>query len=192
MRQTIQTELRTQAVSLAFPQPSPYASTYRTQEATFLFLFFHFLGPHLRYMEVPRQGVESVLQPMTYTIATATAGPSLVCELHHSSRQPQILNPLSKVRDQSCVLMDPSQIRFHCAMMGTPKKPHNDLALSELKFNKELLCLESPLTYFWDNEDEEKRDFGINSASCVPWADHSTSQPSLFLNVFITHSAELW
>ena len=32
----------------------------------------------------------------------------------------QILNPLSEARDQTCNLMVPSQIRFHCAMMGTP------------------------------------------------------------------------
>ena len=30
------------------------------------------------------------------------------------------LNPLSKARDQTCVLIDASQIRFHWAMMGTP------------------------------------------------------------------------
>ena len=32
--------------------------------------------------------------------------------LHHSSQQCQILNPLSEARDQACVLMDTSQIRF--------------------------------------------------------------------------------
>ena len=30
--------------------------------------------------------------------------------LHHSSRQHQILNPLSKARDRTCILMDPSQV----------------------------------------------------------------------------------
>ena len=35
---------------------------------------------------------------------------SLVCNLHHSSRQRQILSPLSKAGDQTCVLMDASQI----------------------------------------------------------------------------------
>ena len=46
--------------------------------------------------------------------------PSHVCELHHSSRQRWILNPLSKARDQTCVLVDASQIRFHWAMLGMP------------------------------------------------------------------------
>jgi len=40
--------------------------------------------------------------------------------LHHSSRQHQILNPLSEVRDQSCILMDASQICFLCTTTGTP------------------------------------------------------------------------
>ena len=41
--------------------------------------------------------------------------------LYHSSRQYQILNPLSEARDQTCNLMVTSQIRFHCATMGTPR-----------------------------------------------------------------------
>ena len=41
-------------------------------------------------------------------------------DLHHSSRQLRILNPLSEAGDQTCVLMDASQIHFHQAMMGTP------------------------------------------------------------------------
>ena len=39
--------------------------------------------------------------------------PSHVCNLHHSSQQHQILNTLSKARDQTCVLMDASHICFH-------------------------------------------------------------------------------
>ena len=33
------------------------------------------------------------------------------CDLHHSSQQRRI-NPLSKARDRTCILMDTSQIRF--------------------------------------------------------------------------------
>ena len=58
-----------------------------------------------------------------YTTATAMPDPSL----HHSSRQWQILNPLSKARDGICILMDPRQIRFHWATMGTPWQAHFDL-----------------------------------------------------------------
>ena len=35
--------------------------------------------------------------------------PSSVCDLHHSSQQHRILNPPSEARDQTCVLMVPSQ-----------------------------------------------------------------------------------
>ena len=47
-------------------------------------------------MEVPRLGVESELPPPAYAIATATRDPSHVSDLHHGSRQHQILNPRSE------------------------------------------------------------------------------------------------
>ena len=64
-------------------------------------------------MEVPRLGIESELQLPAYTTATATQYLSHVCDLHHSSQQCQILNPLSKARDQTRVLMDTSRVRYH-------------------------------------------------------------------------------
>ena len=45
---------------------------------------------------------------------------SHLCNLHHSSRQCWILNPLREARDQTHNLMFPSQIHFHCATTGTP------------------------------------------------------------------------
>ena len=52
-------------------------------------------------------------------IGTATATPDLgrVCDLHHSSWQCRILNPLSEARDRTLVLMDAS---WACYTMGTP------------------------------------------------------------------------
>ena len=41
----------------------------------------------------------------SYTTATARPDTSLVCDLHHSSWQCQILNPLCKARDGTCILM---------------------------------------------------------------------------------------
>ena len=61
-------------------------------------------------MEVPRLGANLELQLLAYARATATRDPSLVCDLHQSSRQRQILNPLGKARDQTRNLMVPSQI----------------------------------------------------------------------------------
>ena len=56
----------------------------------------------------------------TYISAPAKPDPSQVCKLRHSSEQRQILNPLSKARDRTCILMDTSQIRYHWATTGTP------------------------------------------------------------------------
>ena len=76
----------------------------------FFFFFFGFLGPHARHMEVPRLGVESELP--AYPTATAVPDPSHICNLHHNSRQRQILNPVNEAKDQNCVLMDTSQTHF--------------------------------------------------------------------------------
>ena len=50
----------------------------------------------------------------------ATPDPSRVCDLDHSSWQHRILNPMNKAWDPNCILMDPNQICFRCATMGTP------------------------------------------------------------------------
>ena len=71
-------------------------------------------------MEIPRLGVESELLLLAYTTVTATQDLSLVCDLHHSLCQHQILNPLSKARDQTRNLIDPNRIRFCCATVGIP------------------------------------------------------------------------
>ena len=71
-------------------------------------------------MEVPRLGVQLDLQPPAYTTVAATSDPSHVCKLHHSSRQCQILNPLSEARDRTFHLTLPSWIHFCCTTTGTP------------------------------------------------------------------------
>ena len=63
-----------------------------------LFLFA-LIGPHLKYMKVPRLQVQPELQLPAYTTATATWDPSRIRDLGHSSQQYQILNPLSEARD---------------------------------------------------------------------------------------------
>ena len=81
----------------------------------FLPFFLYFLEPSLGHMELPRLGVKLELKllelqlPDTAT-ATAMKDPSWVCKLQHSSRRAWILNPLSKARDQTRILMDPSQV----------------------------------------------------------------------------------
>jgi len=66
--------------------------------------------------------VVSELQPLAYTTASATPDPSRILELHHSSPQRRILNPLSEARDRTRNLMVPGWICFRCATKGTPRK----------------------------------------------------------------------
>ena len=70
---------------------------------------FFFFG----HMEVPRLEAESEVQLPAYTTATAMQDLIRVCNLHHSSRQRPILNPLSEARDQTCVLLDATQVHYH-------------------------------------------------------------------------------
>ena len=81
------------------------------------FLFFAFQGWTEWHMKVLRLRVKLELQLPAHT--TATPDPRCICDLHHSSWQGQILNPLSEDRDRTCV-MDPSQILFHGARTGAP------------------------------------------------------------------------
>ena len=82
---------------------------------SFLFLsFFRFLflfcclGTHPLHVEIPRLGVELELQLPAYATVTATPDPSHFCDLHHSSQQRWILNPLNEARVKpasSCTLV---------------------------------------------------------------------------------------
>ena len=75
----------------------------------------------MRHREVPRLGDELELQLLTYTRATATVGPSHISNLHHSSWQCRIPDPLNEARYQTFILMDSSLIHFRYAMKGIPK-----------------------------------------------------------------------
>ena len=50
-------------------------------------------------MEGPSLGVELEPQLLAYATATAMRDLSLICDLHHSSQQLEILNPLSRARE---------------------------------------------------------------------------------------------
>ena len=64
-------------------------------------------------MEVPRLGVKSELQLLTYATTTAMSDPSFVCDRHHRLWQSQILNPLSKAGDRACILVTLSWVHYH-------------------------------------------------------------------------------
>ena len=61
-------------------------------------------------MEALRLGGKSELQLSAYTTAIATQDPSRFCDLHHISGQRQTLNALSKAKDRTGVLVDPSRV----------------------------------------------------------------------------------
>ena len=100
------------------------ANGYEKQNLKVYFLsgiyFFFFLGLHIWCMGVPRLGVKSELQLPASATAIATPGPSCMCNLHHSSGQCWILNPLTRARDQTQILMDTSQVRYCWTTTGTP------------------------------------------------------------------------
>ena len=71
-------------------------------------------------MEVPRLRVKSELQTTAYARDL-----SRVCDLHYSSWQGQIPDPLSEARNQTCILMVTSRISSHCTATGTPHLSFN-------------------------------------------------------------------
>ena len=86
--------------------------TYTTFCLSILF-YFLFIATPVAY----GLWVESELQLLAYTTATAMRDPSRTW--HHSSWQCGISDPLSKARDRTCIFMDTSHIHLHCATMGT-------------------------------------------------------------------------
>ena len=64
----------------------------------------------MQHREVPWLAVESELQLLAYATATATSNPSCIYDLHHSLQQRQKLNPLSRARDRTHILMDTSRV----------------------------------------------------------------------------------
>ena len=49
----------------------------------------------------------------------SSMGPSRVCDLHRSSQQCQILNPMSEARYWTLILIDTNWVQFHWATTGT-------------------------------------------------------------------------
>ena len=74
-------------------------------------VFFFFLGPHPWHVEVPRIAVNRAVAAGLHHSRIATLDRSHGCDLHHSSWQCWILDPLSEARDQTRVLTDTSWVR---------------------------------------------------------------------------------
>ena len=73
-----------------------------------MLLFFFFLP--FRAAPAAYGGSHTRLQLPAYATGTAISNLSHVRDLHHNSRQHQVLNPLSEARDRSCNLEFPSWI----------------------------------------------------------------------------------
>ena len=76
------------------------------------FFFFSFQACTCGIWEFPGQGWNWSCNcwPIPQPQQCGTGDPSLVCNLHHSSQQCWILNPLCKARDQTHILMDTSRV----------------------------------------------------------------------------------
>ena len=85
--------------SVCLPLPIQVSKCRYSLRFCLFSLSLSFLGLNLQHIKVPRLRVKSELQPPAYATATATSDPSRICNLHHSLRQCQILNPLSGARD---------------------------------------------------------------------------------------------
>ena len=88
----------------------------------FFFFFFLFKAPPMAYGGSQARGqIEAVATGLRHS-HIATSDPSQICNLHNSSRQCRILNPLREARDQTDVLMDWMLIGFvnRWARTGTP------------------------------------------------------------------------
>ena len=78
-------------------------------------------------MAIPRLGVKSELQLPAYTTHShSNTDPSRICELHHSSQQPWILNALNEARDRTRILMDTGWLG------SSPTEPQRELPRSDL------------------------------------------------------------
>ena len=79
-----------------------------------------FLNLHPWHMEVPRLGLNLSCSCSACATTTAALHLSRVCNLHHSSWQRLMLNPLVEARNRTCILTNTSRVCYHWAMVGTP------------------------------------------------------------------------
>ena len=102
------------------------------QNFIYLSFFFFFLGLQVWHMEVPRLVRLELQLPAT---ATAMPDHSLFCNLHCSSWQCWIFNPLSEARDRTCIFMDTGWIHFRYTTTGTPQLYFNSFKSTATLFH---------------------------------------------------------
>ena len=99
----------------AAPQREPDTDFFGFRFCFVLFCFF------VGFKAIPLAYGSFQARSQIRAVATATAmlDPSRVCNLHHSSWQCWILNPLSEARDPTLTLMVPSRIHFCSTTTGS-------------------------------------------------------------------------
>ena len=85
----------------------------RNLHSFFCFVLFCFRAAPRAYGSSQSIKAESELQVQAYATATAMPDLSHICNLHPNSQQCQILNPLSRARYRTFVLMGTTQVRYH-------------------------------------------------------------------------------
>ena len=99
-------------VNLSLFKPRAYAFFYPSTLSFFFVCLFVFWAAPVAYGGSQARGrIRAVAASLHHSHSNAYT-PLPHSDLHHSSQQLRILNPLNKGRDQTCVLMDASQIRF--------------------------------------------------------------------------------
>ena len=94
-------------------------------KTTVIYLYIYFFGLFRAPPSVygsSRLGVKLELQLLSCATVTATQDPSCVFNLHCSSWQHWIHNPLIEARDLTHILMDTSQVPCLWATTGTPRQ----------------------------------------------------------------------
>ena len=95
---------------IGFRQLKMYFPSFETIGLVTFFVFLSFQGRTYSIWRFPAR-VQLELQPPACARAIAMRDPNHICDLQHSSQQRRIINPLSKTRDRTHILMDASQ--FH-------------------------------------------------------------------------------
>ena len=85
----------------------------------FFLVFYHYRAAPTAYGGSQARGPIGAVAASLHS-TTAMPDSSHVCDLHYSSWQCRILNPLSEARDRTCVYVGTSQLCFCCATMGAP------------------------------------------------------------------------
>ena len=112
----------------------------------------------------------------SYTTATAMQDPSPICDLYHSSRQRQILNPVSDTRDRTHVLLDTSRVHYRWATTGTPSLILTYIFFSSYNCDPSLSYTHQtplPLRSSFTNSPKEKKNMERDDVLSDFWATAS-------------------